>query len=309
MIDYQISDVLTRKQEGDDQVLQALWDLLDKAPIVALNKMLETSDGRRWMADGWDVIAGHLDEGKPLGPILQELGIRLLGGSLHGPLVWEFELLCEVYAATDRREAFAKWMANRDTPPSLRKKYPELPFRDVWMSRLKAIVEEKRSKLRQREAGLRDQVEPAALARILPTYLCLADERDSTKYHRYHRDAFSTLLRGIKALKDCVPGDACEFPPPDPEPEDFELAKDADVHAGFDESEDVGPVYIPGYDDPLLRNEPDNPARYDTNQAYANPAGGPLGQRGGRGVNAGSRPERLKEPGLGWRAALGTCRQ
>jgi hypothetical protein len=254
MIDYQISDFLKRKQEGDDQVLDALWKLLDKEPIVALDKMLETSDGCRWMADAWDVIARDLDAGKPLDDFLRDLGVRLLGGLLHGPLVWEFDMLCEVHAAKDRREAFARYMAHPNTPPSLRKKYPELPFRDVWMSRLKTIVEEKRSVLRKREAGLRDHVEPAALARILPTYLCLADDRDDTKYHRYHREAFSTLLRGIKALKDCVPSESCEFPPPEPEPEEFEVTKDVDVHAGFDESEDVGPVDVPGYDDPHLRN-------------------------------------------------------
>jgi hypothetical protein len=168
------------------------------------------------------------------------------------------------------------------------------------MSRLKAIVQEKRSVLRKREAGLRDRVEPALMARILPTYLCLADDRDDMKYHRYHREAFSTLLRGIKALKDCVPGEPCESPPPEPEPEEFELAEDVNVHAGFDESEDVAPVHVPGYDDPLLRNEPGNPATSYANQGYASPAGGPPGPRGGRGVNAGTRPEHLKEPGLGW---------
>jgi hypothetical protein len=35
------------------------------------------------------------------------------------------------------------------------------------MSRLKAIVEEKRSALRRREAVLRDRVEPALMARSL----------------------------------------------------------------------------------------------------------------------------------------------
>jgi hypothetical protein len=299
MIDYQISDFLTRKQEGDDRVLQALWDLLDKEPIVALNKMLETSDGCRWMADAWDVIAKHLDEGKPLGEFLQELGIRLLGGALHGPLVWEFDLLCEVYAGKDRREAFAKCMANRDTPPSLRKKYPELPFRDVWMSRLKAIVEEKRSVLRRREEVLRDRVEPAALARILPTYLCLADDRDSTKYHRYHRDAFSTLLRGIKALKDCVPGEPLDMSEPEPEEEPVELPADVDVHAGFDESEDVGPVDVPGYEDPLLRNEPGNSANGYREEVYPELPPGMTREANGYFVAAdGSRIAPHSTPGL-----------
>jgi hypothetical protein len=254
MVDYQIQDFLTRKQEGDDRVLQALWDLLDKEPIVALDKMLESSDGCRWMADAWDVIAGILDKSQPLDSFLRDLGVRLLGGLLHGPLVYEFDMLCELHAAKDRRSAFASYMARSDTPPSLRRKYADLPFRDASASRLKAIVEEKRAVLRGREAALRDHVEPAALARILPTYLCLADDRDSTKYHRYHREAFSTLLRGIKALKDCVPGDPVEMAPTEPEEEPVGLVEDVDVHASFDESEDVGPVDVPGYDDPLLRN-------------------------------------------------------
>jgi hypothetical protein len=113
MIDYQISDFLQRKQQGDDQVLDALWKLLDKEPIVALNKMLETSDGCRWMADAWDVIAGLFEKDTPLDPFLRDLGVRLLGGLLHGPLVWEFDMLCEVHAAKDRRAAFSDYMARR----------------------------------------------------------------------------------------------------------------------------------------------------------------------------------------------------
>jgi hypothetical protein len=212
MISYQIDEFLKAKKEGDDRALQAAWDLLDKTPILSLEHLLETSDGCRWMADAWDVIAGLLDKGEPLDPFLRDLGVRMLGGLLHGPLVWEFDLLCELHAAKDRRTAFASYMARPQTPPSLRKKYPDLPFRDASTTRLRAIVDEKRRRLREREAGLRDRVEPAALARILPTYLCLADDRDSTKYHLYHREAFSTLLRGIKALKDCAPGDSPGVP-------------------------------------------------------------------------------------------------
>jgi hypothetical protein len=302
MIDFQITDFLKRKQEGDDRVLQALWDLLDKEPIVALNKMLETSDGCRWMADAWDVIAERLEKDQPLDPFLNDLGVRLLGGFLHGPRVWEFDLLCELHAAKDRRAKFASYMALKEVPPSLRKKYPELPFRDVWMSRLKAIVEEKRSVLRRREAALRDRVEPALMARILPTYLGLADDRDSTKYHRYHRDAFSTLLRGIKALKDCVHGEAVATAPPEPEPEeeeDLDLPEDVDVHAGFDESEDAGPVDVPGYKDPLSRNEPGNRATAYREEVYPELPAGMIREANGYFVAAdGSRIAPHSTPGL-----------
>jgi hypothetical protein len=299
MIHYQIDSFLKAKKEGDDRALQAAWDLLDETPILALEHLLETSDGCRWMADAWDVIAGLLEQHRPLDPFLRDLGVRLLGGLLHGPLVWEFDLLCELHAAKDRRSCFASYMARPQTPPSLRKKYTELPFRDAWMSRLKAIVEEKRSRLRQREAGPRDVHEPAALARILPTYLCLADDRDSTKYHRYHRDALSTLHRGIKSLAAFEPGPEVEWqsPPPEPPPPPTEVVEDMDVHAGFDESDDVGPVDVPGHEDPLSRNEPEPHATPYIQRGYAGPPGGYVPPASGHHLNAGSAPGSSRPPG------------
>jgi hypothetical protein len=60
-----------------------------------------------------------------------------------------------------------------------------------------------------------------------------------------------------------------------------ELPADVDVHAGFDESEDVGPVGIPGYEDPLSRNKPENTATPYIQRGYAAPASEPVPPAGG----------------------------
>jgi hypothetical protein len=103
MIDFQISDFLSRKKEGDDRVLQALWDLLDKEPIVALNRMLETSDGCRWMADAWDVIAGKLEKDEPLDDFLNDLASACSAASCTG--LWSGSSTCSARSTRPRTAA------------------------------------------------------------------------------------------------------------------------------------------------------------------------------------------------------------
>jgi hypothetical protein len=303
MVAYQFEDFLKRRKESGDAALQKHWDLLDSEPILAVDAMLKSSEGCRWMKEAWEVIVKALDAGEPLGETLRDVGMKLLGGPHHGPRVWEFDMLAELYDSHNPSHTFEKYMRDTSVPPSLRKKYPALPSPRKVYRTLKAIALWKQHRLGKVERWHREFGESTAMNKIIPTYLCLGNDADANKYLRYAREHRSALFRAHRELVKLTPSEERYEPEPPADPPEpaspAEPPPDVSVHVGFDESEDVGEFAFPGFADPLSRNEPENAATGCREEVYPPLPDGMIREANGYFVAAdGTRIAPHSVPGL-----------